>query len=164
MLNDLSSQFEAQLHAQRQMEAADLAAAEATEVMLSGRLLSSAGTELELRLMNGETLRGTVIQSAATWLVLRLERAELLVWHRSLAAIVGLRAAPEWPSPVEARLTATKILREFAAAHVAIRFVTAGGTLEGYIQRVGQDFVDITNRGRQSCLPLAALLYVSCPR
>lgn len=164
LISDISSQFEARLQAQRQVEVADMATAEATEVTLAGRLLGSVGAELELRLMNGETLRGQVLRAAGSWLVLELQRAQLLVWYRSLGAISGLGATPVWPTGVEERITAAKILREFAASRLEVQFVTLNNSLQGYIQRVGQDFVDIIDHGRQVTLPFAALLYVSCPR
>lgn len=164
LISDISSQFDAQLQVQRQVEVADMATAEATEVTLAGRLLGSLGTELELRLMNGESLRGQVLRAAGTWLILELQRAQLLVWYRSLGAISGLDATPEWPTKVEERLTAAKILRDFAASRLEIQFVTHNSSLQGYIQRVGQDFVDIIDHGRQVTLPFDALLYVSCPR
>lgn len=164
LFDDLSSQFDAQLRSQRQAEVADMAIAEATEVSLAGRLLGSVGSELELRLMNGETLRGEVARAAANWLVLRLKRADILLWYRSLGAISGLSATPVWPSLVEQKLTAAKIMREFATSGAEVQFVTGTSLLQGYIQRVGQDFVDVMDHGRRISIPFAALLYVSCPR
>lgn len=164
VLNDLASQFEAQLQAQRALEIAELATADATEITLAGRLLSSVGAALELRLVNGETLRGTVIQASASWLVLKLVQADFLLWYRSLEAISGLQAAPSWPTKIEQTVRATTVLREFASRGGELELVGAKCSLKGYVQRVGHDFVDIIDHGRKVSIPLSALLYVSSPR
>lgn len=164
LLVDLTSQFESELRWQRQLESTDLAAAEATEIFLAGRLLGSVGLTLELRLKNGESLRGRVSRAANTWLMLEMTRENILVWYRSIEVVVGLGVAPQWPSEVERRVSATKVLREFAEARNEVRLTTQNTTLKGYIQRVGQDFVDVADHGRQVAISVEALLYATCPR
>ena len=163
-LDDLSADFAAKLRAQRQAEATELSAADAAEVTLSGRLLASKGTAVEIRLINGESLRGEVADAAASWLILRLLRMDIFIWYSAIEVVSGLGTAPQWPTLVEARVPGTVKLREFAATRREVQFTTQNQTLKGYIERVGADFVDIVDHGRHEAIALSGLLYVSCPR
>lgn len=163
-LDDLSADFAAKLRAQRQVEATELSAADAAEVTLSGRLLASVGTTVEIQLINGESLRGEVADAAANWLILRLLRMDILIRYPAIEVVSSLGPAPRWPTLVEARIPGTVKLREFAATRREIQFTTRNQTLKGRIERVGADFVDIVDHGRHEAIALSALLYVSCPR
>lgn len=163
-LDDLAADFAAKLRAQRQVEATELAAADATEVTLSGRLLASVDAAVEIQLINGESLRGKVAEAAASWLILRLLRMDIFIWQRAIEVVSGLGPAPQWPTLVESRIPGTVKLREFAATRREIQFTTRNQTLKGYIERVGADFVDVVDHGRREAIALVALLYVSCPR
>lgn len=164
LLDDLSADFTAKLRAQRQLEATELSAADAVEVTLSGRLLASVGTSIEIRLINGESLRGEVIDAAANWLILRLLRMDIFIRYPAIEMVSGLPAAPRWPTLVETRVPGTVKLREFAATRREIHFTTRNQTLKGFIDRVGADFIDIVNHGRHETIALSGLLYVSSPR
>lgn len=163
-LDDISANFESQLREQHSIQAADLADAEAIEVTLAGRLFASVKQEVDLRLTNGQSLRGEISRAAAEWILLRLTRAEILVWRRALEAISGLSDAPRWPSLVEQRLPATAMLRQFAKTGSKLHFCLQNQDVEGVIVRVGQDFVDVLDHGRSLTLATAAMCYVSCPR
>lgn len=164
LLDDIAGEFDSRLRQRRAAEATDLAAAEAAEISLAGRLLASRGQVLELRLSNGESLRGTVDQASSTWLVLGLNRARVLLWYRGIELVSGLGTAPQWPSLVEQRIPATVVLREFSRERTPVQCATQTMTRCGLITRVGQDFIDITDHGREETLAIAALLSVSCPR
>ena len=66
-LDDISANFESQLREQRSIQAADLADAEAIEVTLAGRLFASVNQEVDLRLTNGQSLRGEISRAAGPW-------------------------------------------------------------------------------------------------
>lgn len=163
-LDDLSANFAAKLREQQQLDAAELSGADAIEVTLSGRFLASVGKSLELRLVNGESLHGMVLEATASWLILRLARMDILIWYSAVEMVTGLEAAPRWPSLTEKRLPATVVLRDFASRRKEIQFQTRSGAFKGFIERVGADFIDIVDHERREAVSLQALLSVSCPR
>ena len=161
VLDDLEQRAEALYDAERGAELADRSRSAYQEVTLASRLMASVGTEVAVDLAGIGALSGTVERVGAGWCLLRSAAAD---WVLPWAAVVAVRGAsarsvPEvaW-SPVS-RLGLGAALRRIADAggECVVHLVDAR-RLDGTLQRVGADFVEVrTLSGEPVLVPFAVL-------
>jgi hypothetical protein len=146
-------------------EVAELTRAERAGVGLAARVRAQRGP-LELGLRSGGTARGDVLDAGETWVLLGDARREHLVPLAGVQWLDGLSAgaAPE-AGPVLRRLGLGHALRAIARDR-AVVVARAGGTLlQGRVDSVGADHVDLTlaaadslrPTGRRRVVPFGAL-------
>ena len=163
-LDDISGEVSARLRQRQPLEARELSKADAVDVIFSGRILASVGKEVELRLANGESLRGKIDRATEKWLWLRLVRMDILVQCAGIELVQDLAGAPQWANYLEKNLPFAAALRELWQRGLEMTFTTCHHTVTGAVARVGKDFVDVADHGRNIAIPFPALLYVACPR
>jgi hypothetical protein len=146
LFEDLEAQASALDDADLRIEVADRTRAELAAVRLSRRLHSALGREVDLRLLDGSAVRGSLTGWGPGWLLLEagdevvvptaaVVLAGRLGPHASAAAGIGL---------VESRRSLTTVLRAIARDRscVSVRLVD-GTQLVGTPDRVGADWVDV---------------------
>lgn len=146
VLEDLESQAEALYDAERGADLADRSRAEYASVTLASRLMASVGQEIGLVVRDVGPVAGTVERVADGWCEVARTGQQ---WVLPLAAVVSVtggspRSVPEaaW-SPV-ARLRIGSALRRLADARAECRIhLLGGGGLDGRLERVGADFVEV---------------------
>ncbi len=170
---DLEAQAEALAASERAAEADERSRIELASLRWHRRLDAAVGAALQVRLAGEVTVRGRVDRVGPDWALLSEDAArEVLVPLAAVQAVGGLSryAVPEETSVIASRLTLRSVLRAIARDRsvVQIHVTGGGGVLDGTIDRVGADFVDLAEhpageprrRGdvRSSVLlPLAAL-------
>lgn len=180
---DLFADMEAQLAAASQQhlerEADEQARAEYARVGLADRLRARPGEPVRVLLAGGLPLEGRVCSLGAGWVCLEDQGVAHLVptdsvlwWER-----LGRGWAPQ-EGPVAGRLGLAHALRALARARARVRLRLAGGgaegVLEGTVDAVGRDFLDLAlhpdddyrRRGSVTAVrtvPFPAVLCVSSP-
>lgn len=140
---DLESQFAGAARVDDEAEVADLAEAEMAQVSLADRLRARHRDDVSLRLRDGSTVRGTVVDAAVQWLLVAEGGRRTLVPTQAVAAAWPLgTAAPEAPV-VERRLRLTHVLRALAREGSAVVVRTTAGDYQGWIVRVAGDHIDL---------------------
>jgi hypothetical protein len=161
VLDDLEQQAEAAYDAERGAELADRSRSAYQEVTLASRLTASVGTEVGLDVVGVGAVGGTLERVGTGWCLLAGQAGE---WVLPLAALTAVRGAsprsvPEaaW-SPV-AKLGLGAALRRVAdGGEECVVHLVDGRRVEGTVQRVGADFVEVVAvSGVPVLVPFAAL-------
>jgi hypothetical protein len=145
---DLEAQLEAAEEAELAGEVADRQRLEVARLELVDRIRAALGAELTIGLRTGDVIRASATRAGPDWLLLTAtgEPDALLPlgavsWVRGLPPYVRLPAAI---GAVEARLDLAFVLRGLARDRAVVRLVLLdGSTVNGTIDRVGRDFLDL---------------------
>jgi len=165
VFDDLEQQADALFDAEREVELADLARAEYTEVTLASRLMAALDREVALEVRAVGRLEGRLTRVAAEWVMLTVSTAE---WVVPLAAVVAAqvdtdRSVPEvaW-SAVALRLSLRSALRRLAeSGERCVAHTREGARHQGSIERVGKDFFELRTPPSSAILvPLATVAAV----
>ena len=145
---DLESQAEAWHQGERDAEIAERSRAEQSTISLSARLAAASGSPVTLQVLGVGEVAGVLASVGADWLLLSHERTERLVL---LAALAGVRdldrraQAPQARSEVLARLGVAAPLRAIARDRSTVLIsLRDGAELTGTLERVGEDYLDVT--------------------
>jgi hypothetical protein len=148
LFDDLDAQAEALSTADRAAEMADRGRFETGRLTLVDRLLPAIGATVQLRCAGALSVTGRLGRVHPEWLLLAEDAGrEALVAVAALVSIGGLgrgSAAPGSQSAVDARLSLRQALRAIARDRSSVRIhLIGGGVLDGTLDRVGADFVEL---------------------
>jgi hypothetical protein len=148
LFGDLEAQADALELAQRMGEVEERARIETAQLRLLDRLRAAVGFALRLRLVTGALVDGELTRVGGQWLLVNeLAGRQALVPLSAVASVSGLgrlAAAPNSQGAVESRLGLTHVLRGIARDRSPVRAELVGGaTIDGTIDRVGADFVEL---------------------
>ncbi len=148
-------------HAQFQTEVQDLTRSERAGIELAARLVSAKGLPISLTLIDGETVRGVLVDAAAQWLLLGETGPQTLVPVRAIALVSGLPPRTTELTEVEKRLGIGHALRALARDRARVIVDTVGGSTAGLVGMVGADFMEVsTTVGASVAVPIAAITRV----
>lgn len=145
---DLEAQAEALEIAERAAEVEERARAEFGRIRLLDRLRPGVGAAVRLRCLAGTTVAGVLRRVGPDWLLVDegAER-EAVVVAAALLSVAGLprvSAPPDSAGVVESRLGLRHALRGIARDRSPVRVVDrSGATLDGTIDQLGADFVEL---------------------
>jgi len=145
---DLETQADALEEAERAAEIADRTRSEVGRLGLLERLRPAVGTQLRIVCRGGLALTGRLDRMHPEWLLLAEGAGrEALVTASSLISVGGLTklsAAPDSLPVVDARFGFRLALRGVARDRSSVRLhLTDGTTMDGTVDRVGSDFVEL---------------------
>ena len=144
LFEDLESQLEAVDAADRAAEIAERTRAERASVTLGDRFRAARGSRVALRLRDGETVSGDLVDLAQQWLLLTDGPRQLLVPTAAVGWVGGLGMhAATGGGEVVRRLTMGHALRALARDRVHVRVQALGVELAGRLDAVGADHVDV---------------------
>ncbi|MBA2956367.1 hypothetical protein GON03_18665 [Nocardioides sp. MAH-18] len=164
VLDDLEQQAEAAYDAERGAEVADRSRSAYQEVTLASRLMASVGELVGMDVRGVGAVAGTLERVGTGWCLLAGPAGEWVLPFAAVTAVRGAsaRSLPEaaW-SPV-ARLGLGAALRRVADGGAeCVVHLDDGRRVEGTVQRVGADFVEVrTLAGEPVLVPYAALAAV----
>jgi hypothetical protein len=180
LFGDLEAQLDAAEAAAVDSEVADRTRRESAQLTLAERLGGSLGGRVGLHLLGAGRVDGRLVEVSAEWLLLTGEAGaggggQVLVPTSAVQAVTGLAptthrtAAPAGGQRV--RLGLGVALRAIARDRLpVVVLLTGGGTVEGTVERVGADFVELTEHpvgevrprraGGVRTVPFAALALV----
>jgi len=143
--SDLDSRMQALERLSVHSEIREKTRAEAAQITLVDRLLGSVGKHLEVTLMNGEKLSGTLTSAYAQWILLSGAHTESVIVTGAIAMATGL-STTIGPPPGSAakRLGLGHVLRTFARDRSEVRLSLLHVDITGVCDRVGADYVEIT--------------------
>ncbi len=148
-------------HAQFQTEVQDLTRSERAGIELAARLVSAKGLPIALTLIDGETVRGVLVDAAAQWLLLGATGPQTLVPVRAIALVSGLPPRTTELTEVEKRLGIGHALRALARDRARVIVDTVAGSTSGLVGMVGADFIEVsTTVGASVAVPIAAITRV----
>lgn len=148
---DLEAQADALLHAERAAEVETRTRGEVGTLTVTDRLRGALQSTLRVRLPGGLLVSGVLARVGPDWLLLEdtVDR-EVVVAVRHVVGIRGLGrlSAPlSAASVVESRLGLRHALRGIARDRSAVRVHLADGTgqatVDGTVDRVGADFIEV---------------------
>jgi hypothetical protein len=144
---DLEQQWEALAEGERQAEIAERTRAEFAQLTVVDRLRGSEGREVRVRTRGGRDVEGRLCRVGADFVLLVLPRRECVLPLSAVSAVTGLgdaSLAEGAVGAVRARLGLGSVLRRVAADRSQVSLVVAdGAVLNGTLQRVGSDFVEM---------------------
>lgn len=152
LFGDLEAHAAALDVAERAAEVDERTRAEIGTLRLHDRLRAAVGHPVRARLLGDVGISATIVRVGPDW-VLFDEGAgrESLALAAALLSVRGLgrfSAVPDSESVVASRLTARHALRGIARDRAATRVHLVDGTVvDGTIDRVGSDFVEIATHG-----------------
>jgi hypothetical protein len=176
LFDDLEAQAQTLAQAERAAEIEDRTRGEVGALSVFDRLRPAVGTPLRVRLLGPVTVGGTATRVGPDWLLLDEGGGrEAVLALAGVVAVHGLGRAvapPDSAGAVESRLRLPTVLRGIARDRSGVRLhLTDGSALDGTVDRVGRDFVELAAhpagepRRRQDVrdvelVPLAALVAV----
>lgn len=145
---DLESQATALDIAERAVEVEERTRIEVGRIRLLDRMRPAVGTALRLRILGDGGIAGRLVRAGPGWLlVLEAAGREAVIASAAVLSVSGLgrqSAVPESESVVESRLGLRHVLRGIARDRSAVRIsVLDGTTIDGTIDRLGADFVEV---------------------
>ena len=146
LFDDIETQFDSGERTARDAEIADRVRREQGAVTLADRLRGQLGLILRVGTSGGEVFDGELTHVGSEWLVLRKAPAEVLVPLAAIRAVEGMgRNVTSERSRVQGALGLGSALRTLARdrASVTVHRVEGGGRIQGIIDRVGKDFLEI---------------------
>ena len=148
LFDDVEAQLEAADRAELASEVADRTRREVARVRLVDRLRANVGAELRLTLAGAGPLAGRLQRVGPDWLLLQPAAGpSALVVRAAVSGVEGLPAAAVEPGsegPVLSRLELGHALRAIARDRAPVAVVLRDGVvLDGTLDRVGADFVDL---------------------
>ncbi len=167
LFDDVEGQLEAAARAELAGEVADRTRREVARLRLVDRLRASLGAELTLTVTGTGALTGRLERVGPDWLLLLPPSGPpALVVRDAVQAVAGLpRAAAEPGSegPVLSRLDLGHALRAIARDRSPVSVLLRdGGQLDGTVDRVGADFIDVALHATGEPRRDAAVRAVSC--
>lgn len=147
LFGDLEAQADALAHAERAAEVDERARGEIGALGLVDRARAAVGTEVRVRLV-GLAVTGRLDRVGPDWLLLdEGDGREVVVASARLLAVRGLArysAPPGSAGVVASRLGLRHVLRAVARDRSGVRVhLVDGATLDGTVDRVGADFVEL---------------------
>lgn len=146
LFEDLEAQLDGALRLENEAEIADRVRREQSGVTLEDRLRGQLGLILKIGTFGGEIFQNQLTHVGAEWLVLSGHATETMVPLRAIRFVHGMgRNVTSEKSQVQKALGLASALRTLAKdrAPVTIHSVDGGPKLEGVLDRVGRDFVEI---------------------
>jgi hypothetical protein len=146
LFEDLESQLFAAEQSGDASEIADRVRREQGGLELADRLRAQLGLILKLGTIGGAVFNGELTHVGSEWVVLSDSAMETVVPMNAVRFVEGMgRHASSGSSRVHQALKLGSALRTLARdrAHVAIHTVDGGAPLEGIIDRVGKDFLEL---------------------
>jgi hypothetical protein len=145
---DLQAQFDEEEAAAERSESASRARAEMGAVRLSQRLLGSLGAPVSVTCRGAGQVAGVLVDVGSDWLLLEGDGGRQdLVATAAVRAVSGLGrvTAPQQPSgAVRGLLDLRRALRALARDRAGVQVVLDdGGVLNGTLDRVGADYVEL---------------------
>ena len=152
LFRDLESQLDAAAAAELDAEVADRVRREAALLGLVDRARAAVGHPVVVRVRGAGPVDGRLVDVGAQWLlVAETGGREVLVPLTAVVSLAGLRAwtgAPGSGGQVFARLGLGAALRGIARDRLPVQVVLVDGSLVGgTVDRVGADFVEVTEHG-----------------
>jgi hypothetical protein len=152
LFRDLEAQLEAAAAAELDAEVADRTRRESALLELVDRARASVGHPVALRVLGAGPVDGVLVQVGAQWLLLHeTSGRDALVPLTAVVSLAGLRAwtaVPGEGGQVFARLGLGSALRGIARDRLPVQlWLTDAGVLAGTLDRVGADFVEVTEHG-----------------
>jgi hypothetical protein len=152
LFDDLEAHSRAMEAADRGVEVGARTRAELADLALGDRLGSAVGSELTLRCLGGAAVSGTLRRASVEWLLLTESAGrDAVVATRAVCTIAGLprrSAGALDPAAIESRLGLRHALRGIARDRSVMRaHLIDGSVLDGTIDRVGQNFIEIAVHG-----------------
>lgn len=149
LFRDLEAQLEAGSAAELAAEVADRTRREAALLGLADRVAAAAGRPVVVRLLGGGAVEGVLTEVGGGWLLVEEgPGGAALVPLPAVVALAGLSAwsgVPGAGGRVLARLGLGSALRAVARDRLPLRLgLVDGSTLAGTLERVGADFVEVT--------------------
>lgn len=146
LFDDLEAQFDAAEQVAGDAEIADRVRREQGTVTLADRLRGQLGLLLRVGTSGGEFFDGELTHVGSEWLVLSKAPAEVVVPLTAVQLVEGLgRSVASEKSRVHGALGLGSAMRTLARdrASVTVHRVEGGARIEGIIDRVGKDFLEI---------------------
>jgi hypothetical protein len=148
LFDDLQAQLDAEGQRELQLEVSDRTRRERAQVGLHERLIAHAGFGIELRLLTGVLVFGTVADAGSDWLLVqdRGERGSLVPFA-SIVAIngLGVRAAAGPEVATAKRFGLGYALRGLSRDRSVVSLADVGGSVTtGTIDAVGADALDLS--------------------
>jgi hypothetical protein len=148
LFTDLEAQIDVLAAAERDAEIADRTRSEVGRLRLTDRLRAAVGSQLRIACRGDLTLTGRLDRVHPEWLLLaEAAGREALLATREVLSVAGLSrfsAAPEGMSAVDARFGLQLALRGIVRDRSPARlYLTDGTAVDGTLDRVGADFVEI---------------------
>jgi hypothetical protein len=152
LFRDLEAQLEAAASAELDAEVADRVRREAALLGLVDRARAAVGHPVVLRVLGAGPVDGVLADVGSQWLlVAETGGREVLVPLTAVVSLVGLRAWSEVPGSagqVFARLGLGSALRGIARDRLPVQVgLTDGSVVSGTVDRVGADFVEVSEHG-----------------
>ena len=152
LFGDLEGQLAAAAAAELDTEVADRSRREAAQLCLVDRARAAVGHPVVVRVQGAGPIDGVLAAVGAQWLlVAEAGGRDALVPLTAVVAVAGLRAWSDTPGAggrVFARLGLGSALRGIARDRLPVQVGLADGSaLTGTVDRVGADFVEVTEHG-----------------
>lgn len=175
LFDDLESQFAASEWAAGESELADRVRLEQAGVQLIDRLRGQTGLILRIRVAGGDLFDGELTHVGSEWVVLSKAVTDAVIPLAAIQLVEGLsRSVTRDASRVSAALGLASALRTLARDRtpVVVHRIEGSARIEGMIDRVGKDFIEIaavlpgeqrrsTNVAGVYAVPFAAIAAVS---
>lgn len=142
LFDDLEGQAEALYDGLRGAELGDRSRAEYARVTFASRVMASLGHSVSLRVRGVQEVAGVLSAAGAGWCRVDGSGCSWVVAVPAILAISGTseRSAPEVAWPATAKLGLGSALRRLDPQRICL---LDGGTIEGTIERVGADFIEL---------------------
>lgn len=148
LFQDLESQFAAADLIAVENEITERTRLEQASVPLMARLRGQTGSVLRIRTRCGTVFNGEVHHVGTEWLVIGTGAGPAMIPATAIGSVEGLgrHTAPE-RSAVTARLGMGSVFRAFARdrTSLTIQLAADGARLNGTIDRVGRDFLELAS-------------------
>lgn len=146
---DLDAQADALAARDRALEVGELARAEISRLALVDRLAPAVGTSIVARSRGGVRFAGTVRQVGPDWVLLdEGQGREVVLSLDNVVSVTGVGRSTSPPPGPQPRLGFARVLRGLARDRSPIRVhLVDGSVLDGTIDRVGRDFVELAVHG-----------------
>jgi len=152
LFRDLEAQLDAAEAAELDAEVADRTRREAAQLTLVDRARAAVGHPVVVRALGAGPVDGLLADVGSQWLlVAETGGREVLVPSTSVVSLAGLRAwsgTPGSAGQVFARLGLGHALRGIARDRLPVQvWLTDGSVVSGTVDRVGADFLEVTEHG-----------------
>ena len=152
LFRDLEAQLAAATAAELDAEVADRARCEAALLGLLDRARAAVGHPVVVRVLGAGQVDGVLSDVGSQWLlVAETGGRDVLVPLAAVVSLTGLRAwsgVPGEAGAVFARLGIGSALRGIARDRLPVQvWLTDGSVVSGTVDRVGADFVEMTEHG-----------------
>lgn len=166
LFTDLEQEYEAAMALELDAEVAERSRAERGRIGIADRLRAHHGHPVQLDVQGAGAVQGTLLDSGLDWVLVAEPRGvRCLVPTDRLVTVAGLgrRAGdPLLVSKVDARFDLRLTLRRLARSRSGVSvLLTSGRQLDGTIDRVGADHVDLALHAMGEARRAGAVMAVS---